>query len=116
MNDELTRLRAAIATIHNHLHAGNVNAAHEACECAMSGGEVSQPNLTIQQSSRVQIFAARFNALCEQLDMRAAFLALMPSATASGAISIQIGGEVETCKLLESQMGRKSIYQGDHAV
>lgn len=115
MNDELTRLRAAIAAIHNHLHAGNVNGAHEACECAMSGGTVSQPNLTISQSARAQIFAARFNALCEQLDMRAAFLALMPSATVRGATSIQIGGEVETCKLLEAQFQRKSIYQGEHA-
>ena len=116
MNDELTRLRAAIASIHNHLHAGNVNAAHEACECAMSGGAVSQPNLTIPQSAKAQVFAARFNALAEELDMRAAFVALMPSASVRGATSIQIGGEVETCKLLEAQMGRKSIYQGDHAV
>jgi len=75
MNDELTRLRAAIASIHNHLHADNVNAAHEACECAMSGGAVSQPNLTIPQSAKAQVFAARFNALCEELDMRAAFVA-----------------------------------------
>lgn len=62
--DELTKLRAAIASIHNHLHAGNVNAAHEACECAISGGAVSQPNLTIPDSAKAQIFAARFNALC----------------------------------------------------
>lgn len=114
MSEELTRLRAAIAAIHNHLHAGNANAAHEACECAMSGGAVGQPNLTISQSAKAQVFAARFNALCEELDMRAAFVALMPSATVRGATSLQIGGEVQTCKLVESQFHRSSTYQGEH--
>lgn len=114
MNDELTRLRAAIAAIHNHLHADNVNAAHEACECAMSGGAVSQPNLTIPQSAKVQVFASRFNAMCEELDMLAAFVALVPSATVPGATSLQVGGEVETCKLIESLFQRRSTYQGEH--
>lgn len=114
MTDEITRLRAAVASIHNHLHAGNVNAAHEACECAMSGGVVSQPNLSVPQSAKAQVFAARFNSLCEELDMQAAFIALMPSATLSGATSVQIGGEVKACKILEAKLGGKSIYQGDH--
>ncbi len=115
MSDELLRLRAALAAIHNHLHVGNVNAAHEACECAMSGALVSQSNLTVPQSARVQMFAVRFNAMCEELEMRAAFMALLPSATVRGATSIQVGGEVQTCKMLEKLLGRKSIYQGEHA-
>ena len=115
MNYELTRLRAAIATIHNHLHSGRINDAHEACECAMSGGAISQPNLTIPDSAKVQVFAARFNSLCEELDMRAAFMAMLPSATVPGAFSFQIGGEVLACKVMENKFNKKSVYQGEHA-
>lgn len=114
MTDELTRLRSAIATIHNHLHAGNVNAAHESCECAMSGGVVSQPNLTIPDSAKSQVFAARFNALCEELEIHAAFFAMLPSSRMRGFVSVQIGGEVEMCKLLETRLGGHSVYQGEH--
>ncbi len=112
--EETTRLKAAIAAIHNHLHAGNVNAAHEACECAMSGGGVSQPNLTIPQAARVQVFSVRFNALAEELGMRAAWVALLPSATKAGYTSIQMGGAVEACKYVEAALGKRSIYQGEH--
>jgi hypothetical protein len=111
---EVERLRAAVATIHNHLHAGNVNAAHEACECAMVGEEVSQPNLTLSQTATAQLFAHRFVELCKSLDVKAAFIALMPSATVPGATSFQVGGEVDACKLIENAMGRSSIYQGEH--
>lgn len=113
--NEIDRLKAAVATIHNHLHAGNVNAAHEACECAMVGEEVSQPNLTLSQTARAQTFAHRFNELCKSLDMEAAFLALMPSATKPGATSLQVGGAVYACKIIEDALrGKSSIYQGEH--
>lgn len=113
--DQLTKLQSAVAAIHNHLHAGNINAAHEACECALSGGEVSQPNLSMPQSARVAMFSARFNALCVELQMSAAFVAFMKSATMRGAVSIQIGGEVTVCKYVESKLGSApSIYQGEH--
>lgn len=39
----------------------------------------------------------------------------MPSATKPGATSIQLGGEVEVCKLIERQFSRQSTYMGDHA-
>lgn len=112
--DEVTRLRAAIATIHDHLHAGRINEAHEACECAMQGAEVKQPNLTVPDSAKVQVFASRFNALCQELDMRAAFFAALPSATKPGYFSFQIGGMVWVCEHLEKKMGGSSIYMGQH--
>lgn len=80
----------------------------------MSGGAVGQPNLTISESARAQVFAARFNALAIELDIQSAFIALMPSATVPGATSIQIGGEVAACKFLENMFSKKSIYQGEH--
>ncbi len=114
--DELTRLKAAIATIHNHLHADRIDEAHEACECAMTGGEVRQPNLTLTDTAKVQVFAAKFNALCQSIGIRACFVADLPSQTTSGFTSLQMGGEVNLCRFVETQMNSKSsLYQGDHA-
>lgn len=116
MSDDLTRLQAAIAAIHDHLHAGRVNEAHEACECAMNGDYVNQPNLTVPQSAIMQVFASKFNALAASLNISVAFVAFMPSATKPGCTSIQLGGEVEACKMVESMLGgNKSIYRGEHA-
>lgn len=113
--DEITRLKAAIATIHNHLHAGRVNESHEACECAMSGGEVKQPNLTLGDTAKAQVFASRFNELCQSLGIRACFVADLPSATIPGASSVQMGGEVALCRWVETRLkGESSLYQGDH--
>ena len=75
MTETEQRLTAAIAAIHDHLHAGRVNDAHAACECALSGAEVRQPNLTLPQTARAHLFAHRFNELCISLDMTAGFLA-----------------------------------------
>lgn len=114
MSNEVTRLQSAIAAIHNHLHAGRVNEAHEACECAINGAQVSQPNLTLPDSARIARFSTRFNDLCAEYQMSAAFMALVPSATMPGAHSFQIGGEVTACKVLEAAFKKQSIYQGEH--
>jgi len=115
MVDDPTRLKAAIAAIHDHLHAGRINEAHEACECAMTGGEVSQANLTLPDTARAHVFAVKFNELCQSLDISAAFLALMPSATVPGATSFQVGGEVQAAKIIEGAFKRKSTYMGEHS-
>lgn len=111
---DVERLQAAVAAIHNHLHAGDINAAHQACECAMSGEQVSQPNLTLPQTAKMHLFAHRFNELCKAMEVTAAFVALLPSATVPGATSIQLGGAVPACRLVENAMGNRSIYQGEH--
>lgn len=112
---ESVRLRAALGAIHNHLHAGDVNAAHEACECALDGGEATQANLTTEDGATAMTFASRFNALAEQSGLRACCILLMPSATVPGAVSIQLLGEVGACKVVESMLrGRASTYMGDH--
>lgn len=111
--DELQRLQAAINTIHNHLHAGDVDAAHRACECAIQGDEVRQPNLTLSQTTRIHIFSGKFNALCDELQIPAAYVALLPSATVREKVSMQLGGAVTVCKIVEQAFGARSTYQGD---
>mgnify|MGYP001614786319 FL=1 len=114
MSDETTRLKSAICAIHNHLHAGRVNEAHAACECAMTGAPVSQPNLVLSDSAKAAVFGDRFNRLCQELGVNAAFVALYPSATVKGYTSVQIGGSVEACHYVEAAFQTKSVYQGEH--
>ncbi len=114
MNDEITRLRAAISTIHDHLHAGRINEAHQACECAMDGVAVKQQHLSVPDSAKAAIFAHKFNELTQELGLHAAFFAILPSATKPGYVSVQIGGEVTATRMLENQLGRSSTYMGEH--
>jgi len=113
---EAMRLKAAIGAIHNLLHANKVNEAHEACECAIAGQQVKQPNLTLPDTVRVQVFASDFIQLCLKHEVEAGFLLLMNSATIPGAVSMQCGGAVRPAKLIERGMGRqhRSTYQGEH--
>jgi hypothetical protein len=109
MNDENLRLTSAIAAIHNHLHAGDINAAHAACECALSGEPVRQPNLTLPQTATAATFAHRFNEFCMEYDFEAAYLLLLPSATVPGATSCQTGGAIRPL-----QDDRRSIPAPQH--
>lgn len=112
---EVRRVRSAIGAIHDHLHAERVNEAHETCECALAGESVSQPNLTEESGARVATFAHSFNELAMRHRMQACWVAAVPSVTVPGAVSLQIGGEVAVCRLVETQMrGASSAYMGDH--
>jgi hypothetical protein len=112
---EVRRLKAALSGIHDRLHAGDVDGAHELCECALAGDAVSQPNLTVAQAARGMDFAARFNALAGAAGLRACAVVFEPSATVPGAASIQLCGNVAACKVLESMIrGEHSTYMGDH--
>lgn len=111
---ELERLQAALCAVHNHLHAGDVNLAHEVCEQAIAGATVSQPNLSVEQSSDVHQFSAEFIALGKRWGMSVAFVAFLPSASKPGYTSVQIGGEVRACKMLEEMFNTPSIFQGEH--
>ncbi len=113
---DVRRLKSALSAIHDRLHANDVDGAHEQCECALAGGTVTQPNLSAADSAKTMDFAAQFNALAERHRVRACCVMLMPSATVPGAVSLQLGGEVETCKVVESALrGSASVYMGDHA-
>lgn len=113
---EVRRLKSAISAIHNHLHADDVNAAHQACECALDGGATTQPNLNERDSATAMDFAAAFNELATRYKVRASGITMMPSATVPGATSLQIFGEVGACRWLEAQLrGAPSTYMGDHA-
>jgi hypothetical protein len=113
---ENRRLKAALSAIHDRLHADDVNAAHEQCECALAGGTVAQPNLSVDDSAKTMSFAAQFNALIEAHRLRACVVMLLPSKTVRNAVSLQVCGEVEACKIVESMMrGEHSVYMGDHA-
>lgn len=117
---ENVRLKAALAAIHDALHRNDVNAAHEACECAMEGGVAKQPNLTQLDSAKVQAFIAAFNVMAKQRGLMAACVLLLPSATKPDHVSIQLGGNVVACKLIESgellraMGGGSSVYMGEH--
>lgn len=112
---ENARMKAALSAIHDRLHADDVNGAHELCECALAGNVVSQPNLTAGDAARSMDFAARFNALADGARVRACCVMLLPSATDPRRASLQLCGEVQTCKVVERMLrGTQSLYMGDH--
>jgi hypothetical protein len=114
---ELRRLKAALSTIHDRLHAGDVDGAHEQCECALAGETISQPNISAADAAQGMDFAAAFNALIERHHLRACCIALVPSKTVRNAVSLQLCGEVQACKIIETALrgGNHSLYMGDHA-
>lgn len=113
---ENSRMKAALSAIHNALHAAEVDRAHELCECALSGGEARQPNLSTADSAKGMSFAAHFNQLAESSGVRACCIMLLPSATVPNAVSLQLCGEVGVCKVVEEMLhGEASTYMGDHA-
>lgn len=113
---ENVRLKAALAAIHDALHADDANRAHELCECAIAGQAASQPNLNTSSAAAAMTFAVDFNRLAERSGLRACCVLLMPSSTVKGATSIQLLGEVAACKVVERMMiGKESTYQGDRA-
>lgn len=110
------QLKAALSAIHDALHADDVNRAHELCECALAGEEVSQRNISSADAAKGLTFATEFNALAERHKVRACCITLVPSVTVPGAVSIQICGEVTACKIVESKLrGNESTYMGDHS-
>lgn len=114
---ENQRLKSALGAIHDALHAGDENRAHELCECALAGQASSQPNLSVASGAAAMTFAADFNRLAKRSGLHACCVLLMPSATVPGATSIQLLGEVAACKVVERMVrGKESLYMGDHAL
>lgn len=112
---ELRRLKAAVATIHDLLHRGDVDGAHQACECAMSGGSVSQPSLSVASTAGLQDFAHQFNELAGRMGKMAAAVLVVPVQGDPTRASVQLCGHVETCRMVETALrGSSSLYQGDH--
>jgi hypothetical protein len=110
-------MKAALSAIHDALHADAVNRAHELCECALAGQEVSQPNLSAGHAASAMSFAADFNNLARRAGFPACCILLLPSSTVPGATSLQLCGEVSVCKVVEKMLrGEQSMYMGDHAV
>lgn len=111
---ETRRLKASLSAIHDALHANEVDRAHELCECALSGQQVSQTNISVANAAKGMSFAVDFNQLVERYGFRACCVTLVPSATVKGAVSLQICGEVQACKLVERMIrGQESTYMGD---
>lgn len=116
LNAEIRRLQSALGAIHDALHAGAVDRAHELCECALAGKTVRQPNLSADHTATTMGFAADFNALIDAHRVRACCILLLPSATVPNAVSLQLCGEVMACKIVEEKLrGAPSVYMGDHA-
>jgi hypothetical protein len=116
LRSENRRLKSALCAIHNALHADDVNQAHELCECAIEGETVTQPNISAGEAAKGMAFAAQFNRLAAQHRMHACCITLVPSKTVAGAVSLQLCGQVDACKVVEEALrGAQSTYMGDHA-
>jgi hypothetical protein len=101
LRNDRTRLKASLSAIHDALHANDVNRAHEFCECALEGKEVSQPNLSVADASKSMSFAADFNKLAQAAGVRACCVMALPSATIEGHTSLQLCGDVAVCRIVE---------------
>ena len=110
---EASRLEAAIHTIHDYLHQGEINKAHEACECAMKGEDVQPEHITMDAASRIRRFAHAFNELGKSIGLVACWIAFVPDANGTG-VSMQGGGHVDAIKTVEGMMGKSSTYMGEH--
>lgn len=103
---EIERLRAALTTAHDHLHAGRVDDAHESLHCAVRGEAVRPENVSVKGAAALTVFMGRFTDLCRELDMNAAAVCMLPSASRPGYVSIQLGGSVQVIKELRAMMGK----------
>ncbi len=113
---ENSRLKAALCAVHDALHADDVNRAHELCECAIDGETVTQPNISAGEAAKGMAFAAQFNRLAAQHRMHACCITLVPSKTVENAVSLQLCGQIDACKIVEGMLrGKESTYMGDHA-
>lgn len=105
---ENTMLRAQLAAVHEHLHAGRIDAAHEAIHCSERidpEAALMGTNLAPTTAENGLRFAQRFNALCAEHSIQAGYCAFFPSATKAGYTSIQLGGNVQVIQWLRSEMG-----------
>jgi hypothetical protein len=100
-----TRLSATLSAIHDALHRGSVDEAHEHVHAALKGEARSQPNLSIDDSARVQRFSERFNEMSAAMGLRACALVLLPSSRGDGAFSVQVFGETHLLRLVEERLG-----------
>jgi precorrin-3B methylase len=116
LRKENARMKAALSAIHDALHANEVDRAHELCECAIDGEVVTQPNISEGDAARGIAFAAQFNQLAKRAGLMACCITLVPSKTVANAVSLQLCGNVEACKVIEEMLrGRASTYMGDQA-
>lgn len=112
---ENRRLKAALSAVHDALHADEVNRAHALCETALCGGEATQPNIEVSAAAASMDLITAFNKfLASRGNPTACLVHFVPSSSQAGMVSIQIGGEVRACKMLETMLrGKPSMYAGD---
>jgi hypothetical protein len=102
---ELRRMLVTLHTIHDHMHAQRFDAAHEAVHRYEGGGEVHPENVCMDDAALVAVFSQRFNALCRELRLNAAYIVPCASISKEGYVSVQIGGHVPTIQFVRAQMG-----------
>lgn len=102
---EVQRLTATLHVVHDHLHQGRTDEAHQALHCSIGGDEPNTGNLTLADAATLQRFAGAFNKLCLEHGVMAASVTLVRSATVPGAASLQIGGHVPTIQVLRQMLG-----------
>lgn len=101
---EVDRLRAALHSAHDHLHAGRVEEAHQSLHCGINDEVPETGNITLDATIRLSHLIEGFNHLCKESGLKACMVAFVDSATKPGCVSLQVGGEISACRMLERML------------
>lgn len=108
---EAWRLREALTTVRELLHQGNHAEALTACEDAASGLPVKVDAKELDEQGRLERFLARFNALGQQLGMRASVMVLVPSSDKPDELAVLVAGEKKACGMLHELLELRNTVQ-----
>lgn len=115
---EVDRLRAKLHAAHDLLHNEKLNELHDLlhCEsCEEASEALAGQNIAVGSAARLAEFIPKFNRLCAEKKINACCVAMIPSATKPGYVSIQLGGSVEVINHVRQQMGMQPTHAvGDH--
>ena len=105
MPDDITALRAALHTAHDHLHHDRIDQAHQALHCALGEAVLDTGNVSATDAAALQSFVVAFNQLAQGHGLLACTVVFVPSATKEGFTSIQMGGNVYAIQSLRHLLG-----------
>lgn len=95
----VARLREALAQIHDRLHKGDIENAHELCHQALGSGYVNPGDVAPLTERSFTTFDDEFRHLCMRTGLKAAFVVATPHDDGKGA-RILTGGDAELDKFV----------------
>lgn len=110
---ESKRLRALVHAVHDLIHQGRIDDAHETLHCeschtaerALNRGALLNQNITTDDADRLAAFIDAFNELCGEHRANACAVVVLESATKRGHVSVQMGGSVNAIGVVRRMMG-----------